>query len=58
MWMVRSDGGRLYEDFRDRSVVALGWTSLAPYAKPGITREELNARHEAAEPGLKRGTLV
>lgn len=58
MWMVRSDGGRLYEDFRDRSVVALGWTALAPYALPGVSREELAARYQSAEPGTKRGTIV
>jgi Uncharacterized conserved protein len=25
MWMIRGDGGKLYDDFRDKQVVAIGW---------------------------------
>ncbi|MDI5818108.1 hypothetical protein MJI95_02785, partial [Salmonella enterica subsp. enterica serovar Kentucky] len=24
MWMIRGDGGKLYDDFRDKQVVAIG----------------------------------
>lgn len=30
MWMIRGDGGKLYDDFRDKQVVAIGWSQLAP----------------------------
>ncbi|WP_239823740.1 hypothetical protein, partial [Salmonella enterica] len=26
MWMIRGDGGKLYDDFRDKQVVAIGWS--------------------------------
>lgn len=41
MWMIRGDGGKLYDDFRDKQVVAIGWSQLAPYVKPGCSREQL-----------------
>ena len=29
MWMVRADvGGRLFEDFQEKSVVAMGWGEI------------------------------
>lgn len=58
MWMVRGDGGNLYDAFRERSVVAIGWSHLAPHAKPGVSREQLMDFHRAAEPQAKRGTIV
>jgi restriction system protein len=41
MWMVRSEGGRYYEDFRDRNVAAIGWREMTEYLTPGLAREEL-----------------
>lgn len=43
MWMVRSEGGSLYDAFRERGVAAIGWTKLAPHAKPGVERKQLIA---------------
>jgi len=58
MWMVRGEGGSLYDAFRERGIAALGWTELAAYAKPGVGRQELIDRYQAAEPQAKRGTVV
>lgn len=58
MWMVRGEAGRLYEDFRERGVVAIGWNKLAPSAKPGMTRKELIDIYRAAEPLAKSGTVI
>ncbi|MDO4777896.1 MAG: restriction endonuclease, partial [Cardiobacteriaceae bacterium] len=58
MWMVRGDGERLYDAFREREVVGIGWCRIAMDAKPGITRERLIDLYQAAEPQTKRGTVV
>ena len=39
--MVRGEGGRLYDAFREREVAALGWSQLAAHAKPGVGRQQL-----------------
>ena len=41
MWMIRAEGGSLYDDFRERGIAAIGWTNFAPHVKAGMTREEL-----------------
>lgn len=56
MWMIRGDSGKLYDDFREREVVAIGWSQLAPYAKPGLTRAQLIERYLELEPQTKLGT--
>lgn len=56
MWMVRGDGGSMYESFRERGVVAVGWPTLAAYAKPGVAREDLIALYQQHEPQSKPGT--
>lgn len=58
MWMVRGEGGSLYEDFRERGVVAVGWSQLAAEAKPGMTRKELIELHRAANPKAKAGSAI
>lgn len=57
MWMIRGDGGKLYDDFRDKQVVAIGWSQLAPYVKPGCSREQLFTRYQELEPQTKPGTV-
>lgn len=57
MWMIRGDGGKLYDDFRDKQVVAIGWSQLAPYVKPGCSREQLFTRYQELEPQTKSGTV-
>lgn len=58
MWMVRGEGGRLYEDFRERGVAAIGWTQLAEAAKPGVSRQELIALYKHMEPDARPGTVI
>lgn len=58
MWMVRGEGGSLYEAFRERGVAAIGWDQLAAHARPGIERKQLIALYQAAEPQAKAGTVV
>lgn len=58
MWMVRGEGGSLYETFRERGVAAIGWRQLAEHAKPGVGRKQLIALYQSAEPQMKPGTVV
>ncbi|MFN3791564.1 restriction endonuclease [Massilia sp.] len=58
MWMVRGEGGSLYDAFRERGVAAIGWSQLAPHAKPGIGRKQLIILYQSAEPEAKPGTVV
>src|SRR3546814_10172519 len=58
MWMVRGEGGSLYDAFRERSVAAVGWNQLAAHAKPGVGRKQLIALYQSAEPQAKQGTVV
>ncbi|MDO3519085.1 restriction endonuclease [Ralstonia pseudosolanacearum] len=58
MWMIRADGGTLYEEFRERGIAAIGWTQLAPHAKVGMTRKELIDLYLSIEPGTKEKTAI
>lgn len=58
MWMVRGEGGSLYDAFRERGVAAVGWNQLAVHAKPGVRRKQLIALYQSAEPQAKQGTVV
>lgn len=58
MWMVRGEGGRLYDAFRERGVAAVGWRHLAAHAKPGMSRKQLIALYQSADPQAKPGTVV
>lgn len=58
MWMVRNEGGTLYDAFRERGLAAVGWNELAPHAKPGVSRKQLGVLYKAAEPQAKQGTIV
>lgn len=58
MWMVRGDGGSLYDAFRERGVAAVGWKQLAAHARPGVGRKQLIALYQSAEPLAKNGTVV
>lgn len=58
MWMIRGESGRLYDDFRDREVVAIGWGNLAPYASAGVSRKELAEKFRALEPQLRPGQIT
>ena len=56
--MVRGEGGSLYEAFRERGVVAVGWDQLAAHAKPGVGRKQLIALYQSIEPQAKQGTVI
>lgn len=58
MWMVRGEGGSLYDAFRERGVAAVGWYQLAAHAQPGVERQQLIALYQSIEPQAKRGTVV
>lgn len=58
MWMIRAEGGSLYDDFRERGIAAIGWTNFAPHVKAGMTREELIALYQSIEPGAKVKTAI
>jgi len=58
MWMVRGDGGRLYEDFRDRKVAAIGWDDLAAEAKKGMSRLQLRSLYASMHPSSRPGAII
>ncbi|WP_245586771.1 restriction endonuclease [Pseudomonas cremoricolorata] len=58
MWMIRGDGGRRYDDFRDRNLAAIGWLQLAPKAKPGVSCKTLIQLYKELQPGVKDGTAI
>ncbi len=58
MWMVRGEGGSLYDAFRERGVAAVGWNQLAVQAKPGVGRKQLIALYQTAEPLAKQRNAV
>ena len=51
MWMVRSEGGDLFEEFKNKNVVALGWNDMGDLSKVTSLDElkELYRRQEAEE---------
>lgn len=58
MWMVRGDGGRLYETFRERGVAAIGWPEIADLAKPGVDRQTLAQAYRDAMPAVKKASAL
>lgn len=56
--MVRSDGGSLYDHFRERSVAAIGWVQLAPHVDSRVERRKLVEIYRALEPQTKQGTII
>lgn len=57
MWMIRGDAGKLYDDFRDKQIVGIGWSQLAPLVKPGLSRAQLTALYQEVDPLSKPGTV-
>ena len=56
MWMVRGDSGKLYDDFREKELVGLGWSGLAPLLKIGQPRKEILKLYRQVDPATKLGT--
>lgn len=57
MWMARGDGGRLYDEFQERGIIAIGWSELIE-AKSGMSRKELADIYARARPDLKQGAII
>jgi restriction system protein len=57
MWMARGDSGRLYDEFQERGLVALGWWELAE-AKPGMSRKQLAEMYRRKQADYKHGTIL
>lgn len=57
-WMVRGEGGRLYDAFRDQSLAAIGWVEVAAEVKPGMTKKEITALYLRNDPRLKPGSAI
>lgn len=57
MWMVRGERGEMYDLFREKGMVVLGWEQLADI-KPGTSRREVIATYAEREPGRKHGNIV
>lgn len=58
MWMVRGDAGRLYEDFRDKTAVGIGWADLGQFAKKGMSRADLKQAFSTWHPLAAPGAVV
>lgn len=58
MWMVRGEGGSLYEAFREHGIAAIGWRQISAQVKPGIARKQLIALYQSAEPQMKQGSVI
>lgn len=58
IWMVRSEGGSLYDIFKERNVVAIGWEQIAQSAIQGLSRKELQKRYLEVEPYIKKGNAI
>lgn len=56
--MVRGDSGRLFDEFRERNAVALGWHELADVARPGVSREEIAKVYAQRRPEYKKGSIL
>lgn len=55
--MVRSGGGKRYDDFRDLNAVGIGWPELAEIAAQGADRKALAAAYSKAHPEANQQTV-
>lgn len=58
MWMVRAgEGGYLFDDFKKKSIVAIGWTEIRDLSK-ARTREEIRQLVDGAYKNSKLGSRI
>lgn len=57
-WMIRGEGGQLYDGFRERGVAAIGWSEIAPNVKAGMSREQIRGLYREARPQAKPGSII
>lgn len=58
MWMIRCDGGKLYDVYKNHKIVSIAWPQIAAYAKPGISKQELSKIYTESQPEAKKGTIA
>ena len=58
IWMVRSEGGSLYDLFKENNVVAIGWKQIAQAAVQGLSKKDLQKLYMEAEPYIKKGNAI
>lgn len=58
IWMVRSEGGSLYDLFKENNVVAIGWEQIAQAAVQGLSKKDLQKLYMEAEPYIKKGNAI
>jgi restriction system protein len=58
MWMIRGDGGTLYEKFKERSAAGIGWIGISNLAIGGASRETLIDTYHALQPHAKTGNVI
>lgn len=58
MWMVRSDSGKRYDDFRDRGAAGIGFPEVAEIAKPGVGRKTLIRAYEEVRPEANERSIM
>lgn len=58
IWMIRSEGGSLYEIFKEHNAVAIGWQDLAKAAIQGADRVKLQALYQQLEPEITKGKII
>lgn len=56
--MVRSEGGILYDWFKETNQIGIGWHKLAEKAVAGATRQELQGLYRQIEPQTRNGTII
>lgn len=56
--MVRSEGGILYDWFKEMNQIAIGWHKLAEKAISGATRQALQELYRQIEPQTRNGTII
>ncbi len=57
-WMIRGEGGRLYDIFREQSIVAIGWHEIAGEISPAMTKKDIAKLYQQKFPELKKGTVI
>ncbi|HEU4851449.1 MAG TPA: restriction endonuclease [Telluria sp.] len=57
-WMIRGEGGRLFDTFREQSIAAIGWEEIANEVKLGMSKKDITELYLQKDPKLKRGSAI
>ncbi|MGC6377812.1 restriction endonuclease [Bisgaard Taxon 45] len=58
VWMIRSEGGCLYDFFKEHSIIGIGWDFLAEKAIQGASRKELMEYYDKQQFNTKQGKKI